>query len=149
MLIWNIGNPDMVRKPGELQSVYNELRFYVELASPCKSFEILLITILVVRLRSSARQRYWTIGSLYHKFIVLTSHRAQVSINTNKKMNKDVGWVSRPYLDWLCLKYAPSKKCILGSPYIEPIQQSGLSNSNAFQRKAFESKILYIYDHNE
>ena len=26
---------DMVWKPGELESVYNELRFYVELASPC------------------------------------------------------------------------------------------------------------------
>ena len=34
--------------------------------------------------------------------------------------------------------------------YIEARQQSGLSSSNAFQRKAFESKIiLYIYDHNE
>ena len=30
-----IVNSEMVRKPGELQSVYNELRFYVELASPC------------------------------------------------------------------------------------------------------------------
>ena len=29
-----IVNPDMVWKPGELQSVYNELSFYVELASP-------------------------------------------------------------------------------------------------------------------
>ena len=31
----NIVNPDMVWKPGELQSVYNELSFYFELASPC------------------------------------------------------------------------------------------------------------------
>ena len=31
----HIVNPDMVWKPGELQSVYNELSFYVELASPC------------------------------------------------------------------------------------------------------------------
>ena len=31
----SIVNPDMVWKPGELQSVYNELSFYVELASPC------------------------------------------------------------------------------------------------------------------
>ena len=30
-----IVNPDMVWKLGELQSVYDELRFYVELASPC------------------------------------------------------------------------------------------------------------------
>ena len=30
-----IVNPDVVWKPGELQSVYNELSFYVELASPC------------------------------------------------------------------------------------------------------------------
>ena len=30
-----IVNPDMVGKPGKLQSVYNELRFYAELASPC------------------------------------------------------------------------------------------------------------------
>ena len=27
----------MVWKPGELQSVYNERRFYAELASPCTS----------------------------------------------------------------------------------------------------------------
>ena len=32
-----IVNPDMVWKPGELQSVYNELSFYVELASPCRN----------------------------------------------------------------------------------------------------------------
>ena len=30
-----IVNPDMEWKPGELQSVYNELSFHVELASPC------------------------------------------------------------------------------------------------------------------
>ena len=28
-------NSDMVWKLGELQSVYNEIRFYVESASPC------------------------------------------------------------------------------------------------------------------
>ena len=31
----SIVNSDMVWKLGELQSVYNELSFYVELASPC------------------------------------------------------------------------------------------------------------------
>ena len=30
-----IVNPDMVWKPGGLQSVYNELSFYVELGSSC------------------------------------------------------------------------------------------------------------------
>ena len=30
-----IVNADMVWKPGKLRSFYNELRFYVELASPC------------------------------------------------------------------------------------------------------------------
>ena len=54
----------MVWKLGKLQSVYNELRFYVGLASPCmhKSFEILPINISIVRLSASARQRYWTIA---------------------------------------------------------------------------------------
>ena len=43
----------------------------VELVSPCMNlFEILLINISTVRLSDSARQRYWTIASLYQKFIV-------------------------------------------------------------------------------
>ena len=75
-MVYTIVNPDMVWKPGELQSVYNELSFYVELASPCKSFEILLINISIVRLNASARQRYWTIASLYQEFIVFTVHKS-------------------------------------------------------------------------
>ena len=75
----HIVNPDMVWKPGELQSVYNELRFYVELASPCTN---LLKFCLLIRLIALARQCYWTIAS--PKIHCL--HRAQVSKNTNKRI---------------------------------------------------------------
>ena len=53
---------DMVWKLGELQSVYDELQFNVETASPYvhKSFEIVLINISTVRLSNSAVRRYCT-----------------------------------------------------------------------------------------
>ena len=41
-----------------------------------KSFEILLINISTVRLSNSAMRRYWTIASLYQKFIVFTVHKS-------------------------------------------------------------------------
>ena len=65
----------MIWKPGELQSVYHELRFYVKF-SVHKSFEILLINISAVGLSTLASQRYWTIASLYQKFIVFTVHKS-------------------------------------------------------------------------
>ena len=41
-----------------------------------KSFEILLIYISTVQLSDSAMRRYWTIASLYRKFIVFTVHKS-------------------------------------------------------------------------
>ena len=41
-----------------------------------QSFEILPINISVLRLSASEKQRYWTIASLYQKFIVLTVNKS-------------------------------------------------------------------------
>ena len=59
----------------------------LRLVNCARIFEILLINISTVRLCDSAMRRYWTIASLYQKFIVFTVW-AYVSINTNKKVKQ-------------------------------------------------------------
>ena len=68
-------NADMVCNPGELENVHNELRFYVELASPCTNL-LNYINISILQLSASARQRYRTIALLYQKFFVFTVHKS-------------------------------------------------------------------------
>ena len=76
-MVSNIVTRDMVWKLGELQSVYNELQFNVETASPCTNLLKFcwLIFQQYVPLSNSAMRRYWTIASLYQKFIVFTVHK--------------------------------------------------------------------------
>ena len=72
-------NPDMVWKPGELQSVYNELLFYVELASPCTN--LLKFCLLIFHSTVECFSEATLLDDCFIIPKIHCLHRAQVCIN--------------------------------------------------------------------
>ena len=74
----------MVWKPGELQSVYNELSFHVELASPCTNLLKFCLLIFQYTVECFGEATLLDDCLIIPKMHCL--HHAQVCIHTNKKI---------------------------------------------------------------
>ena len=85
-LYFPIVNPDMVWKPGELQSVYNELSFCVELASPCTN--LLKFCLLIFQYTVECFGEATLLDDCFIIPKIHCLHRAQLSINNNKKIEQ-------------------------------------------------------------
>ena len=80
-VIYLIVNPDIVWRPCKLRSVYNELRFYIELASPCPNL-----------LNFNSTFECFGQAMLLDDFFIIPKiyclHRVKFCINTNKKIEQ-------------------------------------------------------------
>ena len=81
-----IVNADMVWKFGELQNVYNELSFYVELASPRTN--LLKFCLSIFQCMVDCFSEATLLNDCFITPKIHCLYRAQVSINTNKKIEQ-------------------------------------------------------------